>query len=183
MMEPQIALSGQEELLREGLENYLRAASALKEFQRVVQRKCREAVEAEKTLLATTFGTAPRLFTNYLDSGNRNYAAMGVKGTVGNATGFCVALWWEMNELYSAVWTSHRERAKAQIVLDRLSQNNPDNAGISGNSAEVWLRLQVPPAQVVSDYSTRLGEDLRAVIRHWCQAWSHVPGGIRHLID
>ena len=167
----------EESLLREGAASYWLARAAIKEYQALVCRRCREVVVAEQDQILAAIGSPLNALKDFdhFDAGT-HYAAVGISGTGSNGCSHYFALWWDRDKLYASVWTTFKDdekRRRAWLSLQEVhGQESADT-----NTTEIWLRLEVPKSDAGDPWSI-----LGNCIREWSQMWSRVPGGLKQYL-
>ncbi len=167
----------EERLLREGAASYWLALAAIKEYQALVCRRCREVVEAERDHLVATVGSTLKSFTDYKAfDANTYYAALGITAPGTNGCRHVLAMWWDKDKLYASVWTEFKDKEqkeKAWLSLPEESRKEPAGS----NATEIWLRREIPLIDAGNPWS-----HLSDCIRDWSQMWQRAPGGLKRYL-
>jgi hypothetical protein len=176
------ALSREEALLREGGLSYPLALAAIGEYQRLVWRCCSEAVEAERSRIATVIGSIPGKHADYLDPGSRaqangSYAALGVCIRSTDTGNHFFALWWESGKVFAAVWTEFKDRERANRALASLRERCIGEDIGRSMGTEVWLRMEMQDSELSNPAGT-----MRTCIKNWCEAWGGIGGGLKQFL-
>ena len=166
----------EEGLLREGAGSYWLARAAIKEYQALVCRRCREVVEAEQDHIVAAIGSPLKTLEDFdeFEPGTR-YAGLGTRVRGRNAN-HSFALWWEKDKLYASVWTWFKDKEITRRAWLRLQEAHPKGSADSSNT-EIWLRVEIPTSDVGNPWN-----HLSNCIREWSQIWGRVPGGLKQYL-
>jgi hypothetical protein len=170
----------EEELLREGAKSYRLAIAAIREYQALVMRRCREVVASERDRITKILGTSPEPLKDLQEfQATTQYAAIGVRTVLSGGSKQTYALWWQADRLYASLWTTFKNSESAQRAKTGLQDaHGADRAETVGsNSTEIWLRLELKP-----EHTAQPWDQLTKCIVEWHDTWSRVPGGLRQYM-
>ena len=109
----------EESLLREGAATYWLATAAIKEYQALVWRRCREVVQSEQSRIVEAVGSPLKDLKEFqrFEAGSQ-YAALGIRANACNG-GNHFALWWEKEKVYASVWTEFKDSERSRRYPSR----------------------------------------------------------------
>jgi hypothetical protein len=167
----------EQSLLREGAASYWLARAAIKEYQALVCRRCREVVEAERDHIVAAVGSPLKALKDFeAFEASTHYAALGITASGSNGCNHFFALWWEKDKLYASVWTMFKDNEKRRRAWLSLQEvHSKESAG--SNATEIWLRLEIPTSDAGNPWS-----HMSNCIREWSQMWGRVPGGLNQYL-
>jgi len=168
--------SAEESLLREGAASYRLARAALREYEALIFRRCREVVASEQIRISEVTGQTPKDFkeVQQFDAGTQ-FAALGLR-TTGSGSNQFFALWWEREKLYAAVWTGFKDAEKARRAWNSLQEAyRSESAG--ANATEIWFRRLVSAEEAGDPWPS-----MHNCIKEWSEAWGKIPGGLKQYL-
>ena len=163
--------------MREGAASYWLARAAIKEYEALVCRRCRDVVEAERDHIIAAVGSPLKALKNFEEFAvGTHYAALGISASGGNGCNHYFALWWDKDKLYASVWTMFKDTDKKRSAW--LSLQEVHSKESPGSSAtEIWLRREIPTPDAGNPWNY-----LSDCIRDWSQMWGRVPGGLKQYL-